>query len=386
MTKASIRDASPACWNSSRTASGVTIPAATTAGTVRHAVDVDRFLATNQPLWDRLAALTKQARGGVRRMSAADIDELVRLYQRTSTHLSYVRTYYRDPALTAKLTGLVASAGAVVYGTRPRTLRALGQFFTVTFPAAVWHNRRFVAVAAFVFFAPAIAIGTWLANSPAAVDAAAPAALREAYVHDDFESYYSSRPASEFAAQVTTNNIQVGFLAFATGIALCLPTVLLLAENGANVGFAGGLFHAAHQAPKFYGLILPHGLLELTAVIIAGASGLRLGWSLIDPGDRARGTAVREEGRRAVVMVLGLVLTFVVAGTIEGFVTGSSLPTWARVGLGVLVEAAFVLYVVTQGRAAASRGLSGRFGEVAVPSPSQAPRRLGPQVGVGQRG
>ncbi len=326
-------------------------------------MDVDRFLVTNQPLWDRLTSLTKQAQGGVRRMNAADIDELVRLYQRTATHLSYVRTYYRDPALTARLTGLVAAAGAVVYGTRPRTLRTLGRFFTVTFPAAVWHNRRFVAVAALVLFAPALAIGTWLAHSDEAVNASAPPAVREAYVHEDFESYYSSRPASEFAAHVTTNNIQVGFLAFAAGIAFCVPTVMLLAFNGANVGFAAGLFHAAHQAPRFYGLILPHGLLELTAVVIAGASGLRLGWSLVDPGDRLRTVALREEGRRAVVMVLGLVFTFMVAGTIEGFVTGSGLPTWARVGLGVLVELAFVLYVIVQGRAAARLGLTGRFGE-----------------------
>lgn len=326
-------------------------------------MDVDRFLATNQPLWDRLAALTRQARGGLRHMHAADIDELVRLYQRASTHLSYVRTYYRDPALTARLTGLVASAGAVVYGTRPRTLRTVGRFFTATFPAAVWHNRWFVAVSAFLFFAPAIAIGAWLANSDQAVNAAAPAAVREAYINEDFEDYYSSKPASEFAAQVTTNNIQVGFMAFAAGIGFCVPTAFLLAFNGANVGFAGGLFHAAGEAPKFYGLILPHGLLELTAVVVAGAAGLRLGWALIDPGDRSRGTALREEGRRAVVMVLGLVLTFIVAGTIEGFVTGSTLPTWARVGLGVLVEVAFVLYVVTQGRAAARAGLTGRFGE-----------------------
>lgn len=319
-------------------------------------MDVDRFLATNQPLWDRLAALTKQARGGVRRMPAAEIDELVRLYQRASTHLSYVRTYYRDPALTMHLTGLVAAAGGVVYGTRPRTLRAIGRFFTATFPAAVWHNRWFVAVSAFLFFAPAIAIGTWLSNSDEAVNAAAPPAVRQAYIEDDFEDYYSSKPASEFAAEVTTNNIRVGFLAFAFGVGFCVPTVLLLAYNGANVGFAGGLFHAAGEAPRFYGLILPHGLLELTAVVIAGAAGLRLGWSLIDPGDRWRGTALREEGRRAVTMVLGLVLTFIVAGAIEGFVTGSTLPTWARVGIGVLVEVAFLLYIVVQGRDTGAAG------------------------------
>jgi uncharacterized membrane protein SpoIIM required for sporulation len=337
-------------------------------------MDLDRFLATNQPLWDRLSTLAARGTRGANRLSAQEIDELVRLYQRTSSHLSYVRTYYRDPALTARLTGLVATAGAVVYGTRPKSLRAIGRFFAETFPAALWHNRRFVGVAAALFFVPAVAVGVWLANSPTAIEAVGPPALREAYLHEDFESYYSSEPASSFAAKVTTNNIQVGFLAFASGVLLCVPTAYLLVSNGANVGVPAGLFSAAGENAKFYGLIVPHGLLELTAVVIAGSAGLRLGWSLLDPGDRPRRDALVEEGRRSVVLVLGLVATFTVAGTIEGFVTGSGLPTALRVGIGVLVEAAFVLYAVVLGREAAARGRTGLLGEeqavTAVRSPS----------------
>ncbi len=327
-------------------------------------MDLDRFLATNQPLWDRLGALVGKGSRGAGRLSAGEIDELVRLYQRTSSHLSYVRTYYRDPALTAHLTGLVATAGAIVYGTRPKSLRSVGRFFTRTFPGALWHNRRFIGVAALLFYVPAIAIGSWLATSDSAIEAVGPPALREAYLNEDFEAYYSSRPASEFAAQVTTNNIRVGFLAFAGGVFLCVPTALLLAFNGGNLGIPAGLFVNAGESAKFFGLILPHGLLELTAVVIAGSAGLRLGWSLVDPGDRPRRVALVEEGRRSVVLVLGLVATFLVAGLIEGFVTGSPLPTFARIGIGVIAEAAFVLYAVVLGREAADEGITGFLGEV----------------------
>src|SRR5207237_4019035 len=109
-------------------------------------MDIDRYIARNQPTWDRLGALTARAGRTVRSLSPSEIDELVSLYQRVSAHLSYARTYYRDPALTAQLTGLVARAGAVVYGTRPRTLQAVGRFLAVTFPATLWHIRRFVLV------------------------------------------------------------------------------------------------------------------------------------------------------------------------------------------------------------------------------------------------
>jgi uncharacterized membrane protein SpoIIM required for sporulation len=246
-------------------------------------VDIDRFLAGNQPVWDRLDDLTRRGLRGTASLSAAELDELVRLYQRASGHLSYVRTYFADPALVARLTTLVGRSGTLVYGTRPRNLRNLGRFFTVTFPAAVWDARRFVLASAFLTLAPAVAIGVWLANSPKAIEASGPAALRQAYVSHDFASYYSSQPSAQFAAQVTTNNIQVAFLAFAGGILLCGLTVFILLNNGANVGYAAGLFAAAGQQSRFYGLILPHGLLELSSVVVAGGAGLSLGWALRRP-------------------------------------------------------------------------------------------------------
>jgi uncharacterized membrane protein SpoIIM required for sporulation len=326
-------------------------------------MDVDSFLTTNQPAWDRLGVLVGRAGRGVGRLSPEELDELVALYQRTSTHLSYARTNYRDPALSSTLSSLVARAGAIVYGTRPRTLRAVGRFFAVTFPAAVWYSRRFVAVSCALVLVPAFSMGIWLANSSAAVDASGPKAVREAYVNHDFEDYYRSAPAAEFASKVFTNNVQVSIVAFAGGIAFCLLTALILVYNGAGVGVAGGLFASVGEQAKFWGLILPHGLLELTAVFIAGGAGLRIGWTLIAPGDRTRRKALTEEARRALVIVAGLVLVFAAAGTIEGFVTGSSLPTWARVGIGVVGELALLTYLYRRGRAAAAAGYTGALGE-----------------------
>ncbi len=98
-------------------------------------------------------------------------------------------------------------------------------------------------------------------------------------------------------------------------------------------------------------------------MIIAGGAGLSLGWALIDPGDRRRREALAEAGRRAIVLILGTVITLAVAGTIEGFVTGSALPTAARVGIGVVVEVAFLAYAVGCGRVAHKKGLTGAIGE-----------------------
>ncbi len=308
-------------------------------------MDIDGFISSHRPGWDRLSDLV--AAGERRRpLPATEIDELIRHYERTSTHLSIARTRYADPALTADLTRRVGRARALIYGSRTGTWRDAGAFVTDEFPAAVWHARHAIAVSFLLFMVPATIMAVWLANSPRALDVAAPPALRAAYVERDFAEYYTSQPSAQFASLVTTNNIRVSIFAFAGGILACIPTALVMISNGANGGAAAGLFAAAGELPRFWGLILPHGLLELTAVFIAGGAGLRLGWTLIDPGDLPRSVALAAEGRRSIVIVIGLIAAFLLAGLVEGFVTGSALPTWARVGIGIAVEATFVGYLL----------------------------------------
>ena len=317
-------------------------------------MDIDRFVARHQAAWQRLEVLC--APRSRRDLLAPDeLDELLTLYQRVSGHLSYARTELADHTLVTRLTNLVATANGVVYGARARRRGGVRRFVVTTFPGAVWRIRWFVAVSGVLTFAPAVAIGVWIANSRTALEASAPAAVREAYVNREFASYYSSKPAIEFATQVSTNNIRVAMLAFAAGVLLCVLTAWILIQNGASVGWAAGLFAAAGQQPKFWGLILPHGLLELSAVVIAGGAGLRLGWTIVDPGDRTRATALAEEGRRAAMVVLGLVPVFAIAGTIEGFITGRGVPTAPRVGIGVAVFVAFWAYALVLGRAAVAR-------------------------------
>ena len=251
------------------------------------------------PCWrDKLAIRSTSRR--------SELDELLALYQRTATNLSYVRTTVDDPALVGRLTRLVASAHGTIYGQPIRGRRSVRRFFTEAFPGALWHQRWFVVVATALTVVPALALGLWISHSPRAYEATAPAAVREAYVQNDFETYYSSEPAVQFASEVFTNNVRVAAFAFAAGILLCGLTAWILVQNGLNLGLAAGLFAVAGQEPRFWGLIIPHGLIELSAVIVAGAAGLRLGWTVIDPGDRTRGAALAEEGRRAGLVLMGV--------------------------------------------------------------------------------
>lgn len=326
-------------------------------------MDIDRYIAINEPVWDELDYLVKRAGGVGLRPSGVEIDRMVQLYQQASAHLSYVHTHFNDPALSARLSSIVGNASAVIYSTPGRALRSIGRFFARSFPAAVWHARRFVVVSALLFFGPALAAGAWFANSDEAISRSMSPELREAYLESEFEDYYSSKAAAQFSTEVLVNNIRVSFLAFVGGILLCLPSAYLLMFNGLNVGFAAGVFHNAGRWQQFYGLILPHGVLELSAIVIAGAAGLSLGWAIIAPGDTTRARALAVQGRRAVTIIIGLMIAFVVAGLIEGFVTPSSLPTEMRVGVGIAVGVFFWVYLIGIGRVAAAEGYTGALSE-----------------------
>ena len=324
-------------------------------------MDVDVFAAAHQAEWDRLTELL--GRGG--RLRGPEADELVTLYQRTATHLSIIRTTAPDPVLVGRLSSLVARARAAVTGTPTATWREIGVFFAGRLPAALYLSRRWWLGTTLVFLLFAGVLAAWIATSPEVqATIAAPEEIRAmTRPGGEFETYYSSGPAASFAAQVWTNNAWVAAGALVLGVLFGVPVVLVLAVNAANVGVAAGLMIAAGRGEVFFGLIAPHGLLELTAVFVAAGTGLRLGWTVVDPGRLTRAEALARQGRTVVAIALGLACVLLASGVIEAYVTPSGLPTAARVGIGVMAEIAFLAYVFVVGRRAA---LAGETGDVDV--------------------
>jgi uncharacterized membrane protein SpoIIM required for sporulation len=187
-------------------------------------------------------------------------------------------------------------------------------------------------------------------------------------VNHDFSGYYSQYAAGHFAAQVWTNNVWVAALCLALGV-LGLPVLYLLFQNIANLAIIGSIMTRHGHAAEFWGLILPHGMLELTAVFVAGGVGLRLFWSWVEPGDLTRARSFAREGRTAATVALGLVGVLAASGVIEAFVTPSPLPTWARIAIGVLAEATFLAYVFVLGRRAVARGETGDIDALLLDDP-----------------
>ena len=318
------------------------------------------FVAEHRAEWARLDQLA----GRRRRLSGDEIDELVALYQAAAAQLSAVQAAGLDPALVGALSGRLARARAAVTGAQGSAWEAVGRFVKVSFPAAVYRARWWWLGCAAASILVAVLIGAEIARSPALQASLLPKSEARALVTHQFRNYYSTYDGRSFAARVWTNNALLAAESVTFGLLLGLPVLYVLFQNALNIGVDGGLMAAYGRSGEFWTLILPHGMLELSAVFLATAVGLRLGWTVIDPGGRPRGRALADEGRAMFTVAIGLVFVLAVSGLIEAFVTPSPLPAWARIGIGGVVEAAFLTYVLVFGYRATRHGETGDIAEV----------------------
>lgn len=309
-------------------------------------MDLDAFVSEHQGEWDRLRRLAGKRK---RRLSGEEVDELVALYHRTATHLSIVRSRSPDPAVIAWLSRLVLQARAALTPSSGFSGAGVARFLLVSFPGEVLRSSGWwigVMLATVLLSGIRMAV---VADDPERY--LSPAEIDD-LVNNSFEAYYSTFQPQNFAALVWTNNTFIAAICLATGV-LILPVLLILYSNIENLGLIGGIMIGNGRADVFFGLVLIHGLLELTAVFIAAGVGLRIGWAWIAPGaGLTRGKALAERARSAMVVALGLALVLLVSGLIEAFVTPLPVPIPIKLGFGALVWLAFLGYIIGFGGSA----------------------------------
>ena len=301
--------------------------------------------------WTELEALLNRIEGsGLRGFDAEDIEALGRAYRQVVSDLAVARRDFPDDQLTVWLNALAARAHLRLYSAPPPAWRRLGEFFWTDFARRFRAAWPYLVLSAALLFVPAVAAYVGALVDPTLREALVPAQLRRTLEqgHTWTEMAPALRPA--MATFIFTNNIQVSFLAFAGGALCGLGTAYVLINNGLLLGAVLGAAQWYGVAPLVWGFISPHGYLELTSIVVAGAAGLMLGAALVRPGLRRRRDALTDAARRAIELVVGAAPVLVAAGLIEGFVSPSDLPVGFKLAIGPSTAVVLFSLLLTVGR------------------------------------
>ena len=320
-------------------------------------MDLDAYTAAHRAEWDRLAEL-----GQRRRLSGAEADELIELYQSGATQLSAIKTTVGSTVQGDRLSVALSRARLRFTGASANLMSQIPRFVLLQLPAALYRLRWITLAVAIVTVAVAWLYASWALNNPQVLANFGSDADLQQLADKDFVDYYSSNPAASFAGQVWTNNAWIAAQCIAFGIlGVYVPYIVL--QNAQNVGVSAAVMFAYDKGDVFFLYILPHGLLELTAIFVAAAGGLRIFWAWIAPGARTRGQALAEDGRALFTVAIGLVFVLLISGIIEGFVTPAPWPWPVKIGIGVAALLAFLAYMLILGRKAYKAGETGDMGE-----------------------
>lgn len=279
------------------------------------------------------------------------------LYRRTCGHLAIARSRSYPSHLVERLEHLTSAAHQEIYQQREVGMQWLVRMIAQDFPAAVRAHGRYVTVAALLFIVPTVVVG-WLVQSQpelilSVVDAQTAGEFDEMY-SDSAESIGRFRSADTdwmMFGHYIRNNIGVAFQCFAGGLFLGVGSIFFLLYNGAFGGAVAGYLISRGLSSTFFSFVVTHAAFELTAIVLAGAAGLRIGHSLVAPGRQSRQQSLIAASRQAVVILYGVTAMLLVAAAIEAFWSSASwIPLTVKYGVAALCWIGVLAYLSLQGR------------------------------------
>jgi len=353
-----------------------------TEGVGRTTVVAERFVTRKRDSWEAFRTLAARAeRIGLKQLGAAEIPGFAARYREVAADLARARTYGVDPRVLEYLERVVSAGHNAVYGRHIGHRVHMDRLVLRELPAAVVAARAYVVTALLMFAVPAMTGYVLIRERPAIAEQVLTdemlARARAGAEHRAQGVGYAQQPSMYLpviATGITTNNVQVAFLGFAFGITAGIGTVLLLVFNGLYFGAVLGLFANYGLAGWLLTFVAGHGVLELSAIFIAGGAGLLVARALLAPGDLTRRDALVLAGRQAVRLVGASVLLLGLAGTIEGLLSASDAPAPFKFATSGATVVLLILYLAS-GRHYLNSQATGQPGEQAASAASGSDRR-----------
>ena len=293
------------------------------------------WINKRKPYWERLTALVATAdRNRLQRLSRGELQELALLYRQVASDLSTLRQDRTSTALAAQINHLLARAHHIIYSSRKSSWRRFFLFLRDGYPRVFRQQFNYVFTALVLLLVGAlIAAAFTLADARFAPPILGENVMSSIERHEMWtQSIVSVAPQA--ASGIMTNNLSVSFSAFAGGLLLGFGSVYVLFFNGLMLGAVAVACQHAGMAVPLWSFVAPHGSLELPAIIIAGAAGLRLGHGMLFPGIYRWKDSVARAGAEAVRLVSGTIPMLFIAGCLEGFFSPSAAPVALKFCVG----------------------------------------------------
>ncbi|MEF3311190.1 stage II sporulation protein M [Paenibacillus sp. GYB004] len=309
-------------------------------------MDLQRKLLRHRGNWKQLEELIELFDKSPGRVSAESIDRLTVLYKQASSHLAVMQTEDPGGELTAYLNQLVTRAHHMMYRQQHKSSGQLKQFFGTYFIRLIRERQWFIVAAALLFLFGGVSGFASVLLDEQNLYAILPQQIAGHIDPSQTGKGLEDAPHSVLSTQIMTNNIRVAILAFAGGITFGIWTVYLLAYNGILIGALAAVYWKAGQTYLFWAYILPHGVIELAAIFIAGGAGLYMGYRMFVPGRYVWRLQLLRSAKQSVQLLLGTVPLFVIAGIIEGYITPSALSLEMKYAFALLTLLALAAYYV----------------------------------------
>jgi uncharacterized membrane protein SpoIIM required for sporulation len=286
------------------------------------------FIQTRQKRWTRLQQLLIRAEGTrLTSFTKEDLIEFSVLYRQTATDLALAKTQDLPDELISFLNDLTARSYHYIYRTEKTTLHQLGDFVRHEFPALFRQNFTVI-----LFAFALLAIG-WIAGfcgyltGPELVTRLLPKDFTTKIISGYEQKTWFNEPLVArpyISSFIMYNNIMVAIQAFSGGMLLGTLTCWAILFNGFILGVLAAIFLKHGHLLSFWAMILPHGVIELTAIGLTAAAGLLLTRAILFPGEYSRSDALKISGIQAIKLLAGTICMLVVAGLIEGYLSTTS--------------------------------------------------------------
>jgi len=314
------------------------------------------FVAAGELRWSELRDLCSRRRS----LDGDQVLRMAELYRSATADLAAARVRFPNDPVTRELERLVADARSAVYaGTGMR--QGMVSFFADTYWALIFERRRPLALAALLLMVPGLLGGLWSVVDPDGLSRVLPPEFLWVTAAESTDQGYGAAGLVGFSTFVLTNNVRVTLTAFALGVTYGLGTGWILVQNGVIFGALTGLAIGSGNGRVFVAAVVAHGILELSCIVVAGASGLSLGRAILRPGPRTRRESLGREAVVAVQLALGTSAWLVLAGFVEGFGSRTGLSWLPTTVIGLILGGVFWGLVIWRGRRVAAQTRASRL-------------------------